>query len=101
MTKHMKTLTLGSMIAVAALAAPTTPLMGQSAQERGLEVATEADRRDTGFGDSTAEMVMTLRNSAGQESVREIRNKTLEVDGDGDKSLVNFDQPRDVAGTAF
>ena len=72
-----------------------------SPAERGLEIAMEADRRDTGFGDNTANLLMTLRNAHGEESVREIRNRTLEVDGDGDKSLVIFDQPRDVAGTAF
>jgi len=44
---------------------------------------------------------MTRRNAHGEESERALRNKTLEVEGDGDKTLVIFDQPRDVAGTAF
>jgi hypothetical protein len=44
---------------------------------------------------------MTLRNAHGEESVRQMRNKTLEVEDDGDKTLVIFDQPRDVSGTAF
>ena len=30
-----------------------------------------------------------------------MRNLTLEVDGDGDKTLVIFDEPNDVKGTAF
>jgi len=68
---------------------------------RGLEIAQEADDRDLGFGDTTAGLRMLLRNAQGQESVRQLRNRTLEVDGDGDKSLVIFDEPRDVAGTAF
>ncbi len=68
---------------------------------RGLAIAVEADRRDTGFGNFTAEMVMVLRNRHGQESRRDIRLRTLEVDGDGDKSLSIFDRPRDVEGTAF
>lgn len=68
---------------------------------RGRSIAVEADRRDTGFGDLTAEMVMILRNRHGQESRRDIRLRTLEVDGDGDKSLSIFDRPRDVEGTAF
>jgi outer membrane lipoprotein-sorting protein len=101
MTKHLKKLSLASMILTALLTVSVSQAAGQGAAERGLEVAREADRRDTGFGDSAADMLMTLRNSAGQESTREIRNRTLEVDGDGDKSLVIFDQPRDVAGTAF
>ncbi len=68
---------------------------------RGLEIAQEADRRDEGFGDVTAELTMTLRNRHGQESSRALRTRTLEVDDDGDKSLVIFDRPRDVQGTAF
>lgn len=71
------------------------------ATARGRSIAVEADRRDTGFGDLTAEMVMILRNRHGQESRRDIRLRTLEVDGDGDKSLSIFDRPRDVEGTAF
>jgi len=72
-----------------------------SAEERGLEIALEADRRDLGWGDSTTELSMTLRNRHGQESSRKLRTTTLEVDGDGDKSLLVFDEPRDVSGTAF
>ncbi len=75
--------------------------LAQTAEERGLEIAVEADKRDTGFGDQLAEMLMTLRNAAGKETIREVRVKTLEVDGDGDKSLSIFDKPRDVKGTAF
>ncbi len=46
-------------------------------------------------------MLMILKNKHGQESIRKIRIKTLEVEGDGDKSLTIFDNPRDVKGTAF
>jgi predicted RND superfamily exporter protein len=70
-------------------------------EEQGLAIATEADRRDTGFGDFVAELSMILRNRHGEESSREMRTRTLEVEGDGDKSLVIFDRPGDVAGTAF
>ena len=79
----------------------TVPALAQTAEERGLEIAKEADARDLGFGDTSSEMTMTLRNKQGQESIRKIRNKTLEVQGDGDKSLIIFDEPRDVQGTAF
>jgi hypothetical protein len=70
-------------------------------EETGLAIAVEADRRDTGFGDSIAAMEMILRNKQGDESRRELRVRTLEVDGDGDKSLSIFDKPADVKGTAF
>jgi len=66
-----------------------------------LAIAKEADRRDSGFRDFTADMRMVLKNRHGQESVRAIRIRTLEVADDGDKSLTIFDNPRDIKGTAF
>lgn len=73
----------------------------QESITKGLEIAVEADKRDTGFGDFTANMVMELRNKQGDTSTRTIRLKTLEVAGDGDKSMSIFDAPADVKGTAF
>jgi len=75
--------------------------LADPAEDKGLEIATEADRRDTGFGDTTADMIMILRNKKGQESKREIEIRTLEVKGDGDKSLTVFHSPRDIRGTAL
>lgn len=72
-----------------------------SAEERGLQIAVKAKQRDRGWGDSQADMTMILRNKSGQESQRLIRTSNLEVQDDGDKSLVIFDEPRDVQGTAF
>jgi outer membrane lipoprotein-sorting protein len=83
-----------------AMLVPTLALAGP-AEDKGLEIAKEADRRDTGFGDTTADMLMILRNKKGQESKRELEIRTLEVDGDGDKSLTVFHSPRDVRGTAL
>jgi len=73
----------------------------QTPEEQGLAIVQEADHRDTGFGDYTFDVVMVLRNKQGQESNRDIRSKTLEVADDGDKSLIVFDKPRDVQGTAL
>ena len=73
----------------------------ETAEEKGLSIAREDDRRDNGFQDFTANMIMILKNRQGEESSRNIRIKTLEVEGDGDKSLSIFDRPRDVKGTAL
>ena len=67
----------------------------------GLMIAQEARDRDGGFSYFTAEMSMILRNKNGQESNRQLQVKILEVEGDGNKSLFIFDNPRDVKGTAF
>ncbi len=81
----------------------SSPLLAfaETAEEKGLAIAVEADRRDTGFEDFTANMVMELRNKQGDVSIRTIRLQTLEVKGDGDKSMSIFDKPADVSGTAF
>ncbi len=80
---------------------PPLTTVAETQEEKGLVIAREADRRDSGFDDFTAKMRMVLRNRHGQESIRLIRIKTLEVTDDGDKSLSIFDNPRDVKGTAF
>ena len=75
--------------------------INEDAKEKGLAIAVEADKRDTGWGDQRASLQMILRNRHGDKSLREMHNKSLEVKGDGDKTLIVFDRPRDVKGTAF
>ena len=92
------------LIVAALLIAPVTSYAEDPEADnvaRGLAIAVEADKRDTGFGDQTASMVMELHNKQGDVSTRTIRIKTLEVIGDGDKSMSIFDKPADVSGTAF
>ena len=81
-----------------------TPVRGDTeADRKGFEIAARADRTDRGFGDSDVELEMVLRNAAGKESRRTLNITTLEVaDEDvGDKSLVVFDNPNDIKGTAL
>lgn len=73
----------------------------ETAEEKGLAIAKEADARTDGFVDYSSTLTMTLRAKDGKEAVRELRFKTLEAPGDGDKSLTLFDQPRDVEGTTL
>ncbi len=70
-------------------------------EEKGLAIAEMADYRDTGWQSQEADMLMILRNRQGQESKRKMRMRTMEVAGDGDKSLSIFDTPRDIKGTAM
>ena len=71
------------------------------AKEKGLAIAKEMKAQNTGWGDSEAQMTMVLRDKNGNETIRKVRVKSLEVEGDGDKGLSIFDEPRDVEGTAF
>jgi outer membrane lipoprotein-sorting protein len=78
-------------------------LAQQSNEELGREIAEEADRRDLGWKDNANVMRMILRNRNGDASTRELRRQALETyeEGSGDKSLITFDAPRDVAGTSL
>ena len=69
-------------------------------EAKGLEIAKQADLADRGFEDSKVNLTMILRNKRGQESKRLMTNRTLELDIDGDKSLITFNSPGDVKGTA-
>ena len=75
--------------------------IAETPEEKGLAIAQEADTRDSGYGNYTNDVKMILKNKQGQESTREIRSRTLEMEDDGDKSLTIFDKPRDVKGTAL
>ena len=81
----------------------SAPVFAQSPEEKGYEIAARSDRSDRGFSDSTVKLSMVLRNAAGKESSRTLEIKTLEVQDEdvGDKSLVVFDNPRDIKGTAL
>jgi uncharacterized protein len=85
-------------------AATLTEVRGNTETERrGFEVAARADRSDRGFGDSEVQLQMVLRNSAGRESSRSLTITTLEIPDEslGDKSLVVFESPNDIKGTAL
>ncbi len=44
---------------------------------------------------------MVLRDRDGKERTRELRIRALEVEGDGEKTLLIFESPRDLRGTAL
>lgn len=71
--------------------------------EKGYAIAARSDASDSGFGSSEVTATMILRNAAGQETERKMSFRTLERENEnvGDKSLVIFETPRDVSGTAL
>ncbi|GJL80438.1 MAG: membrane protein [marine bacterium B5-7] len=79
----------------------STGILAETPQQQGHAVVSELHARDTGWHDQFAKMKMILTNRQGETSTREVRMYTLEVPGDGDKSLSIFDAPADVRGTAF
>ena len=77
------------------------PALAESAEAKGLAVAVEADKRDLSWGSSTAELVMVLKDAQGRSAKRRLRMSLLEGSGDGDKSLIVFDWPKDIDGTVM
>ncbi len=106
-TKMNKTKTKASLSTAIILTMILTPalLMAQDTElaNKGHEISARSDRTDRGFIDSEVDVTMILRNKAGQESSRSMSFVTLEVADEsvGDKSLVVFNTPKDVEGTAL
>lgn len=92
-------------LAAALLLAPAAGALDLSDDpaEKGQQISQAAKDNDAGFGDSEAIMQMVLTNAHGDTSTRELRMRTLEnpAPDDGDKSMIIFDRPRDVEGTAL
>jgi hypothetical protein len=94
---------VGLLLPIKALADSAEPAQNNTSGNKGFEIAARADRSDRGFGDSTVELQMVLRNAAGQESTRLLEIATFELEDEsvGDMSLVLFRTPRDIEGTAL
>jgi len=90
------------VVLVAAILA-TSLVAAQTAEEKGFEIAARSDRSDRGFGDSVVELQMVLRNAAGKQTTRDLLLSTLEIPDEslGDQSLIVFESPRDIDGTAL
>lgn len=89
-----------TIVAVLGLAM-SLPAVAETPEEKGLAIAEEGDRRNQGWEDGEVQAVMTLRNKQGEESVRQMRVRSLEIIEDGDMGIVVFDEPKDIAGTAL
>jgi len=100
----MKSLSVSAIaMTIASAIALAGPVAATTADEQGFEIAARSDRSDVGFENSEVELQMILRNAAGDESTRTLRISTLEKPDEsvGDKSLVLFDTPADIKGTAL
>jgi len=84
-------------ILVLGLAFAALPLLGQ---DKGMDIAKKYDEAYTGWGSYTTDSKMVLKNRHGQETSRSLSGKNLEQVEDGDKSMITFNSPKDVEGTA-
>lgn len=101
---HSKSLLTIALSSVLGMAAMTLQAQENNVEgNKGFDIAARSDRSDRGFGDSDVKLTMVLRNANGDESSRSLRITTLEIpdESEGDKSLVFFDSPKDIQGTAL
>jgi len=92
---------VASLLSAAAVAPSPVAAAAVSAEARGAQIAAEIDARASGYGDMNSAVTMQLQNAHGQKSSRALRLRTLERKSGGDYSLVVFDSPSDVKGTAL
>ena len=90
-----------SVLLGAAMLSLVCPDVLANATARGLEVFQEADRRASGYVDLQVDLNMVLRTRRGNSSERELTIRQLEVPDDGDKTLVVFNTPKTIKGTAL
>lgn len=67
----------------------------------GLGIFTEAAARDAGYGDQSADIVMTMKDKSRKEDFRAMRLANLEIGPGEYKTTLVFDKPLDVAGTSL
>ncbi|MEX0729535.1 MAG: outer membrane lipoprotein-sorting protein [Aquisalimonadaceae bacterium] len=84
------------LIALLLIAAGATAYAAGEDEVKGLEIVTEMDRRESGYLNYRASVTMTLSNREQQVAVREMEYFSHEIDGDGDKTMAVFEQPRDL-----
>jgi len=67
--------------------------------DKGRALAQKSKDNDKGYESEEVELEMILTNKQGQVSTRYMISQTLEVATDGDKSMIEFNSPKDVKGT--
>lgn len=89
------------LVALAILALAPAAAFAEAPEEKGQRIMVMARQHHGGFGDLSVEIVMVRHRRDGDDTVRHLRRKAVEVDGDGSKSLLIFDGPADIRGTAL
>lgn len=78
-----------------------TFLLAAPLVDRGQDIAIRADAQLHGYGDTRMALDMLLVSPSGQTASRVLRMQSLEDGTSGDRTLMVFDTPRDLAGTAL
>ena len=76
-------------------------LLFTNPDQEGARIAQLIADKAAGFGDQSLSIHMELHNAHGQQATRDIEVKMLEKKSEAPWSLITFNSPRDVAGTAL
>ncbi|MEM7230834.1 MAG: outer membrane lipoprotein-sorting protein [Planctomycetota bacterium] len=80
---------------------PTPPKFHvEDASQYGLEIATYADRYDSGWVDEVSQGSMTLYDADGDSVRRSYLRKSLEFEKKGDKTVIKFLSPAEIKGVS-
>ena len=92
-----------AFIAITTVALPSAAADRSESEQRAYDLAALSDRSDEGFGASLVETTMEIRDTTGRTAERHLKIKTLERSNtqEGDKTLLVFESPRDIRGTAL
>lgn len=74
---------------------------GLTPEEKGEELAYKSEENFDNYGDFDADVVMHISDGKGNEVVRSFKLRVQETPGDGDKTLMHFQDPADVKGMSF
>jgi len=89
--KKNRSLIIGVMLVLGTLIA--------QAQDHGFEIAKKSYNNEKGFQNYSVNVSMLLSNGKGKEITRNLIMKVMEEKDDGNKSLMEFENPADVKGT--
>lgn len=87
---------VSSALSVLAFAAE---LRAESAEEKGLRMAQMVHAADRGFVGERAKVTMVLMNGNGEVAERQMVVRVKEVEDDGDRSILDFESPKQLRGT--
>ncbi|PSU21383.1 outer membrane lipoprotein-sorting protein [Photobacterium kishitanii] len=85
---------------IVALALLISPFLVSAEQMNANELIKKNIATTKGFVDSYETIKMTIRKKNGNQVERLMKSKSLEVDGDGNKVIMVFQDPADVKGSA-
>jgi hypothetical protein len=92
---------LASVLAATVATASAGSLTPPESSLTGEEIEIRQDKMQSGYGAETRELTMTLVNAQGEQSQRKLRFEGFEGADQRDRTILRFNYPADVKGTAL